>query len=175
MPAHTSLLSAERALPCLFRSLSLSLSLWSWYNVLFQGCFCERVCLWSCKMKYCSHKKWLSSLSPTTLYNEGPVQAETRGIVTQQHTQYGALRTLRVEEQHSVLTTTSHAGLLAFFSTLWILSFKYLRWCFPRHIKDTTSASRGWCGTLLLEQWYKLSLTTYGRGPYSVWHLCSQT
>lgn len=44
------------------------------------------VCLWLSEMKYCSHKKWLSSISSTTLYNEGPVQAETRDIVTQQHT-----------------------------------------------------------------------------------------
>lgn len=37
-------------------------------------------------MKYSSHKKWLSSLSSTTPYNEGPVQGETRGIVSWQHT-----------------------------------------------------------------------------------------
>lgn len=66
-------------------------------------------------MKYSSHKKWLSSLSSTALYNEGPVQAETRGIVTRQRTHiWRAEDTLGVEEPRSTLTTTGHAGLVAF-------------------------------------------------------------
>lgn len=78
------------------------------------------MCLWLCEMKYSSHKKWLSSLSSTTHYNDSPVQAETRGIVTQQHTHIWSPRgSLWVGVPSSLLATTSHAGLLTFFSTLW--------------------------------------------------------
>lgn len=59
--------------------------------------------MWLCKMKYCGHKKWLSRLSFATLYNEGPVQAETRAIVKQQHT-YGTLRTLCELKSFTVLS-----------------------------------------------------------------------
>lgn len=50
-------------------------------------CFRGRPCVCGCgEMKYSSHKKWLSSLSSTTHYNDRPVQAETGGIVTRRHT-----------------------------------------------------------------------------------------
>lgn len=126
LPAHTSLLSAETALSV------RSLSLFSRYEVLC-------VCLWLWEMKYSSHKKWLSSLSSTTLYNEGPVQAETRGIVTRQHTHIWSPKdTLGVEEPRSALTTTtSHAGLLAFFSTLWILALCWKGVCSSQAAKST--------------------------------------
>ena len=95
-----------------------SLSLFSRYKMLFHGCSRHRVCLWLCEMKYCSHKKWLSSLSSTALHNDGPVQAETRGIVTRQHTHiWSPEDSLGVEGPCSVLTTTSHTGLWVFFST----------------------------------------------------------
>lgn len=74
-------------------------------------------------MKYGSHKKWLSSLSSTALYNESPVPAETRGIVTRRRTHIWSPKdSLGVEEPRSTLATTSHAGLLAFYSTLTILA-----------------------------------------------------
>lgn len=73
---HTSLLSTKTAL---FLSFILSLG----YEVPFQG---PSMCLWLWEMKYSSHKKWLSSLSSTTHYNDSPVRAETRGIVARQRT-----------------------------------------------------------------------------------------
>lgn len=73
--------------------------------------------LWLWEMKYSSHKKWLSSLSSTALHNGGPVLAETRGIVTQQHTHIWSLKdSLGVEESWSAFLTTGHAGSLAFFT-----------------------------------------------------------
>lgn len=130
LPAHTSLLSAETA-----KSV-LSLSLFSRYKVLC-------MCLWLWEMKYSSHKKWLSSLSSTTLYNEGPVQAETRGIVTRQHTHIRSPKdTLGVEEPQSALTTTSHAGLLAFFSTFWILALYWEGVCSSQAAKSTHKKAR---------------------------------
>lgn len=52
------------------------------------------------------------------LYNECPVPAETRGIVTRQHTHIWSPKdSLGVQEPRSALTT-SHAGLLAFYFTL---------------------------------------------------------
>lgn len=64
-------------------------------------------------MKYSSHKKQLSSLSSTALYNGGPVNAQTGGIVT--HT-YGAPNT--IWEFKNPFTGTGLTGLLAFFFTL---------------------------------------------------------
>lgn len=40
------------------------------------------MCLWLRDIEYSSHKKWLSSLSSTTHYNDSPVWPETGGIVT---------------------------------------------------------------------------------------------
>lgn len=82
------------------------------------------VSLWLCKMKYCSHKKWLSGLSSASLYNDSPVLAETGSIVIQQHTDIWSTECfLGVEGLNSVLTTTSLAGLLVFYpnSVFWPL------------------------------------------------------
>lgn len=79
-------------------------------------------------MKYSSHTKWLSSLSSTSLYNGGPVLAETRGIVTRRLTHIWSRKdSLGVEEPWSAFKTTSHAGLLAFLSTMWVLALSYAR------------------------------------------------
>lgn len=77
-------------------------------------------------MKYSSHTKWLSSLSSTSLYNGGPVLAETRGIVIRRHTHIWSRKdSLGVEEPWSAFKTTSYAGLLALLSTLWVLVLSY--------------------------------------------------
>lgn len=67
------------------------------------------VCLW--EIKYSSHKKQLSSLSSTLLYNGGPVKAQTGGIVT--HT-YGAPDT--IWEFKNPLTESGLTGLREFFT-----------------------------------------------------------